>query len=178
MFFLVCVLISYLESDLCAGRVNIYLRERYQCRSGDGQSTQGWRIRVNKATCCWPGISRETRNPGLWLAFSDGRCWESSWDVDLWDVCVGLGLEEEGEKRQNFPLVLKLDLAYWVQLSSGTVCSSREKAGGGGGLGHLGLDQLLCPTPCPSPRLYGFATQMSQDPAVTELTAKTQSGLK
>lgn len=28
------------------------------------------------------------------------------------DVCVGLGLEEEGEVRQNFPLVLKLDLAY------------------------------------------------------------------
>lgn len=29
------------REDLCAGRVNIYLRERYQCRSGDGQSTQG-----------------------------------------------------------------------------------------------------------------------------------------
>lgn len=140
----------------------------------DGQES----ARPPVATTEPPGISRETRNPGLWLVFSDGRCWEGSWDVDLWDVCFGLGLEEEGEKMQNIPLVFNSDLAHWVQFSSGTVCSSREEAGRGGGSGSLGLDQLLCPTPCPSSRLYGFTTQTSQDPAVTGLTAETQSSLK
>ena len=78
MFFLVSVNLLPRE-DMCAQSLSTSEKGSSaeavmdSPHTDDGQGS----ARPPVATAVWPeppGVSRETRNPGLWLVFSDGRC--------------------------------------------------------------------------------------------------------